>query len=128
MWEDAAIPLAVVIVDDEPGFRLIARELLEVGDFDVVGEACSGAEAISAARALRPDVVLLDVRLPDSDGFTIAALLTQVGDGPCVVLCSVRAAEDYDGEIARCGAAGFVTKSELSAEVLSKLVAEPSPQ
>jgi len=91
--------------------------------FHVLGEAGSGAEAIAAAHDLRPDVVLLDVQLPDANGFAIAQLLTQAGDGPSVVMCSIRAAEDYDQRGEHCGAAGFLTKSDLSAEAVRRLVA-----
>jgi DNA-binding NarL/FixJ family response regulator len=118
----------VLIVDDESCFRLIARQLLEIGGFNVLGEAGSGAQALSAARDLRPDVVLLDVQLPDTDGFAISRQLTQAGDGPRVVLCSVRAAEDYALGSDQCGAAGFLSKSDLSAEAVRRLVAvEPLP-
>ena len=123
MRHDCQMAATVLIVDDEADFRLIVRELLELGGFRVVGEAGSRAEAISAARDLRPDVVLLDVQLPDADGFAVSALLTQALDPPRVVLCSIRAAEDYDGCIDRCGAAGFFTKADLSADALRRLVA-----
>jgi len=65
----------LLIVDDHPGFRSLARRLLEAGGFEVVGEAADGHAAIAAARTLRPDVVLLDIQLPDIDGFEVTALL-----------------------------------------------------
>lgn len=112
----------VLLVDDDCCFREIARALLAVGGFDVVGEACSGAAALSAARDLRPDVVLRDIQLPDTDGFAITWSLTQAEDRPCVVLCSARAAQDYDCGGDRFGASGFLTKAHLSAEALHQLV------
>ncbi len=81
-----------------------------MGGFDVLGEAGSGAQAISAACDLGPDVVLLDVQLPGRWVVLIARLLTQTGDEPCVVLCSVRAAQDYGRSGDQCGATGFLTK------------------
>jgi len=118
---------SVLIVDDDPCFREIARELLSTGGFEVLGEAGSAAEALSAVDDLRPEVVLLDVQLPDGDGFGIARLLTNGGEGPRVVLCSVRAAQDYSLSPERCGAAGFVTKSALTAQALRRLVDGHSP-
>lgn len=112
----------VLIVDDDPCFRMIARQMLGNGGFEVLGEAASGAEAIAAVVALRPDVVLLDVQLPDGDGFGIARLLTNSDHRPRVVLCSVRAAQDYALSPARCGAAGFLTKADLSAAAVRQLV------
>ena len=65
----------VLIVDDHPSFRSSARRVLEEAGYDVVGEAPDGASALAAARALRPAIVLLDIRLPDVDGFEIALRL-----------------------------------------------------
>lgn len=119
---------SVLIVDDDPCFRMIAREMLSTGGFEVLGEAGSGAEALSAVDDLRPEVVLLDVQLSDGDGFSIARLLTNGEGGPRVVLCSVRAAQDYSLSPERCGAAGFLTKSALSAQAVRRLVdAESRP-
>jgi CheY-like chemotaxis protein len=107
--------LRVLIVDDDPGFRRIAREVLEAGEIDVVGEAGTGADAVAVARSLRPDGVLLDVQLPDTDGFTVARALS--GLGIPVVLCSVR---DYpDG-------AAVLPKERLSADELRRFLGEKS--
>src|SRR5256885_13801222 len=78
--------VTVLIVDDHPSFRASARMLLEDEGFDIVGEAEDGMSALAAADALRPEVVLLDVQLPDIDGFEVASRLTAGGGGPAVVL------------------------------------------
>jgi len=86
---------SILIVDDDQRFRGIARRLLESEGFDVVGEADDGEAALAAARELEPDVVLLDVHLPDIDGFEVAERLATKG-GPAVVLTSTR--DELDGE------------------------------
>ena len=83
-----AVGPRVLIVDDHPSFRASARVLLEAEGFDVVGEAADGAQAITEAGRLRPEVVLLDVQLPDIDGFDVAARLTGADDAPTVILVS----------------------------------------
>jgi DNA-binding NarL/FixJ family response regulator len=113
----------VLIVDDHPSFRATARALLESEGFDVVGEARDGREALELAAALQPEVVLLDVQLPDSTGFEIAAELARSnGRGPKVVLVSSRDATDYGDLIASSGACGFVPKGELSGAAVRALL------
>jgi DNA-binding NarL/FixJ family response regulator len=111
----------VLIVDDHQPFRAVARELLEEAGFVVSGEAADGAEAFAAVAAEQPDAVLLDVQLPDRDGFSVAAALTADG-GPVVVLISSREAEDYGRRVAACGARGFIAKGKLSAAAFAALV------
>jgi DNA-binding NarL/FixJ family response regulator len=94
----------VLIVDDHPSCRASARAVLQAEGFEVVGEAADGASALKAVRALRPELVLLDVQLPDADGFMIASELTRGGDGPLVVLTSSRDAADFGPLIERSGA------------------------
>jgi DNA-binding NarL/FixJ family response regulator len=112
----------ILIVDDHPSFRGMARALLESEGFDVVGEAEDGAAAIEAASALHPDVVLLDVQLPDIDGFEVAAALTKNGSSPAIIMTSSRDACDFGSLIANSGARGFIPKAELSAEAVSALL------
>ncbi len=113
----------ILIVDDHPSFRTCARQLLEAEGYEVVGEAENGVHALRAAAELHPDVVLLDVQLPDVDGFEVAARLTRNGNGsPAVVLTSSRDGADYGNLVAGCGACGFVAKGELSADALEKLL------
>ena len=112
-----------VIVDDHDGFRAMARQMLEDAGFDVVGEASDGAGALSQVAALQPDLVLLDVQLPDTDGFTVADELSRTSPGAVVVLTSVRNADDYgQARVATTAARRFIAKAELSAAALAELV------
>jgi DNA-binding NarL/FixJ family response regulator len=114
---------SVLIVDDHPSFRASARALLQAEGFEVVGEAADGAEALRAVEELHPDVVLLDVQLPDTDGFDVAARLTrQNASAPTVVLTSSRDGSDFGPLVKYSGARGFVPKAELSAEALAGLL------
>jgi DNA-binding NarL/FixJ family response regulator len=110
--------VTVLIVDDHPTFRSFARELLEAEGFEVVGESEDGASAITAAGTLRPDLVLLDVQLPDLTGFEVTRRLVSDGVPSVVVLVSSRDASDYGDEITYSGAAGFVPEAELSGPAL----------
>lgn len=112
----------VLIVDDHPSFRSSAHALLEAEGFEVVGEAEDGESAIEAAERLHPDVVLLDVQLPDIDGFEVAKRLTSNGDGPSVVLVSSRELSDYGPLVDSSGASGFLPKNELSGAAVTALV------
>ena len=105
-----------VIVDDYRPFLDSARGLLESGDFDVVGEAVDGKEALRLTKELGPDVVLLDVHMPDLDGFEVARQLARLESPPVVVLTSSR--DDYAPLVANSAAHAFVRKDALSAEAL----------
>ncbi len=111
----------ILIVDDHANFRTSARRLLESEGYDVVGEAEDGAAALRLADELRPDVVLLDVHLPDLHGFEVTERLCQLQDPPKVILTSSR--DDYSAASAATGARGFVTKDELSGSALDHLLA-----
>jgi two-component system nitrate/nitrite response regulator NarL len=105
----------VLIVDDHEAFRGFARRLLEAGGLTVIGEAADGVSAVAAVRELDPDLVLLDVMLPDIDGFAVAE---QIADRARVVLTSSRDFDDLRERLARTPARGFIPKAELSAEAL----------
>jgi len=108
----------VLIVDDHAGFRAGARRLLAAEGYDVVGEAADGEAGVRAARVLEPDVVLLDVNLPDVDGFRVAARLTGGPASPAVVLTSSRDGADFGELVPRAGARGFVSKFDLCGATL----------
>jgi CheY-like chemotaxis protein len=112
----------VLIVDDSSSFRGTARALLVSEGFDVVGEATDGASAIEAAESLHPDIVLLDVHLPDVDGFEVAATLKENGGAPAIVMTSSHDACDFGSCVADSGAVGFIPKAELSGLALSALI------
>jgi DNA-binding NarL/FixJ family response regulator len=115
--------VTVLIVDDHPSFRASARTLLEAEGFEIVGEAQDGAGAVRAAKELHPDLVLLDVQLPDLDGFEVADRLRKLEDPPEVVLTSSRDGADYGRCIDDCGAHGFVPKAELSGAAIAAFFA-----
>jgi DNA-binding NarL/FixJ family response regulator len=112
----------VLIVDDHAGFRRTARRMLEAEGYQVVGEAHDGHSAEVMAAELDPEVVILDVRLPDGDAFEFAPRLTQNGRGPSVVLVSSHDAADFGAEIAASPARGFIAKGELSGERLEAML------
>jgi two-component system response regulator EvgA len=114
--------MSILIVDDHPSCRAAFRAVLEHDGFEVVGEADDGASAVVAAEQLQPDVVLLDVQLPDTDGFAVAAELTRNGVGPQIVLTSSRDAADFGPLIAESGARGFIPKAEVSADRVISLL------
>jgi len=120
--DDDVVPRTVLVVDDHPSFRATARALLEAEGFSVVGEAADGAEALAKTEELHPDLVLLDIQLPDLDGFEITRRLQANGASPAIVLVSSRDAADYGYLISTCGARGFVPKGELTGAALRALL------
>ena len=120
---------AILVVDDNESFRALAKKMLEKAGF-TVAEASTGTEAKQIARRIKPRIVLLDIQLPDIDGFEVArALAGRAGrsHGPVIVLTSTRDASDYGGRIAKSPAAAFVPKDRLSGAVLRELLPqEPS--
>lgn len=119
---DVGMTVRVLIVDDHPTFRSFARDLLESEGFEVVGESEDGASALQDATSLRPDLVLLDIQLPDLNGFDVARSLRAGGVPTVIVLVSSRGASDYGDQIESSGAAGFVPKAELSGQAIRSLL------
>jgi DNA-binding NarL/FixJ family response regulator len=119
----------VVIVDDHAGFRATVRRLLEADGWGVVGEAADGRSAIALIELVDPDLVLLDIGLPDIDGFTVARHLAdarKMATRPAIVLISSREAAAFAGRLAAAPARGFVSKAELDGAVLRALLATPA--
>jgi len=123
LCHDQVMRKTVLIVDDHEGFRDSARALLEAEGFEVVGTAADGAAALAAVERLRPEVVLLDVQLPDLDGFAVAERLATLPHPPSVVLVSTRAAATYGPRLEAAAARGFLAKAELSGAALRALIA-----
>ena len=113
----------ILIVDDNAGFRAQARALLEAEGFEVVGESEDGSSGLQAARQLRPNLVLLDIGLPDVEGFDIAQALAVDGPPPLVVLTSSRDAAAYGPRLANSRVLGFIPKDELSGSAIRARVA-----
>jgi DNA-binding NarL/FixJ family response regulator len=116
------VPQTVLIVDDNPRFRVRARRWLEAEGYTVVGEAADGAEALTASMISRPEVVLLDVQLPDMSGLQVAERLARDPEAPAVVLTSTHDLDEFGDAVERCGARGFVPKAELTGETLAEVL------
>ena len=117
----------VVIVDDDPSFLATVRRLLEDEGFVVVGEALNGEDGVAAVRQHEPDIVLVDVTLPDIDGFEVVERLADGGPGAPVVLTSIRSAADFGDLIERSSANAFITKAEISGEALEAIIDDRLP-
>ena len=117
-----AMATDLLLVDDDDGFRAVARTLLRSAGFDVAAESGTGLGALSVFAAVRPSVVLLDVQLPDIDGFEVARRLREEPSRPKVVLISTREAHDYGRRVADSGAEGFISKARLSGAALRAIL------
>jgi|SRR5689334_25309411 DNA-binding NarL/FixJ family response regulator len=109
-----------IVVDDHAAFRASARRLLELTGYDVVAEAGDGASGLALVRELEPDLVLLDVALPDMSGFDVADALA--GGATAILLVSSRDPGDLGRRIRRSAAVGFIPKDQLSEESIRALV------
>jgi DNA-binding NarL/FixJ family response regulator len=115
--------LTILIVDDHPSFRAVARMVLETDGFAVVGTEEDGESGVAGTLRLEPDIVLLDVELPDIDGFEVAARLREAGSAAAIVLASSRERADFGSLVEESGARGFLTKADLTGDAIRKLVA-----
>lgn len=117
----------ILVVDDHAGFRATARRMLERDGWTVVGEAANGSTALTEAATLHPDVVLLDIGLPDMDGFGVAdKFASQPAGGPAIVLISSRDRSAYGSRLAASPVLGFIAKDDLDGPVLRDLLAQAS--
>jgi CheY-like chemotaxis protein len=116
------VTIRVLLVDDHPPFRRLARVLLERGGFNVVGEVATGQGALRAVEIVRPQLVLLDVMLPDLDGVAVAQILAASPERPMVILVSARPLTDFDDRLISTATAGFIAKDDLTAEWITALI------
>jgi CheY-like chemotaxis protein len=115
------MPVSVLIVDDDAQFRTLAVRLLRSRGYEVVGETADAASAVDAAVALRPSAILLDVNLPDRDGFWVAETLNEAGIRSRILLTSALT-NVSSRALKRCGAVAFVPKTELATTDLFRLL------
>lgn len=120
--DDQPVAVRVLIVDDHPPFRALAKEMLELATFRVVGEAGDAGVALDLAAELKPDLVLLDIGLPDLDGFEVARRLAALSPAPKVVLISSRDRSAYRTRLSTSSVQGFVPKGDLSAATVVQLM------
>jgi DNA-binding NarL/FixJ family response regulator len=121
-WDPDAVRLRCVIVDDDGAFLNVARALLEQQGITVAGVAHGGADAVERARVLRPDVVLIDIRLGEESGFEVARQLASSGDARALIMISTHGEADYAELIAGSPVAGFLPKSDLSAAAIRDIL------
>ncbi|MCW2522927.1 MAG: putative transcriptional regulator [Frankiales bacterium] len=116
------MPLRCLLVDDNGPFLEAARALLQREGLTVLGVASSIAEALSQAESLQPDLILVDIGLGEESGFDLVQLLDRDGSGAEMIMMSARAESDYTELIADSPVAGFVAKSELSAQEIERIL------
>jgi DNA-binding NarL/FixJ family response regulator len=116
---------SLLIVDDHASFRDLAQSLLSQQGFHVAGAAEDGESALEQVDRLHPDIVLVDVQLPDIDGFEVAYRLSLRVPPPRVVLISTREAADYGDRLVLAPVLGFIAKRDLSGAALVALVGAP---
>lgn len=114
--------MRVLIVDDHAGFRRFARAFLKAAQFDVVGESETGEQAIANCAEMHPDIVLLDIGLPDLDGFEVARRLSGTDPRPQVILTSSRGASEYGERLLAAPALGFLAKHDISRASIRELL------
>lgn len=121
-WQYEWMPRSVLVVDDDAGFRDLATRILTGWGHVVIGEAGSVAEALAQATKLRPDTVLVDIGLPDGDGFSLTEQLVAMPWAVHVVLISSDADRTTAQAAHRAGADSFLPKDELSSVALRQLI------
>jgi DNA-binding NarL/FixJ family response regulator len=113
---------SVLIVDDHAGFVAEARQLLEADGFEVVGEAEDGQAAIKLLADRQPALVLVDIALPDMDGFTLAGMIVAATPRSRIILISSRDRSTYGSRVADAPVIGFLRKDDLSGSAIRRLI------
>jgi DNA-binding NarL/FixJ family response regulator len=126
--EDRVVSRSVLLVDDHAGFRAEARAMLEAHGYAVVAEAATASAALSEAARLHPDIVLLDIGLPDGSGLELVGQIRKATPRMSVLLISSRQASDYGDRLAASGADGFLDKATLSPQALRNVLARAGAQ
>jgi two-component system, NarL family, invasion response regulator UvrY len=112
----------VLVVDDQPPFRAAAKAVLSrIAEFDLVGEAASGEEAVAMSDSLHPDLVLMDINMGEMNGIEATRLVTASHPDTMVILVSTYAVEDLPADARSSGAAAYLNKDELSPRLLRRL-------
>lgn len=123
-WHDHPLmQRTILIVDDHAAFRMAARAILHVQGFEVIGEAADGQQALLLVAELRPEVVLLDIALPDLDGFEVARRLSSAASSPDIVLISSRDRDAFERRLLDAPVRGFLSKHELAGGALGRILA-----
>ncbi len=112
---------SILIVDDNAGFRASARRVLEQDGYRVLAEAADGGTGVEATADLRPEIAIVDIQLPDIDGFEVARRISQADSPPAIVLVSSRDGADFGSLVEESPARGFIAKAELSSKALAAL-------
>jgi two-component system, NarL family, invasion response regulator UvrY len=121
-------PHSVVVVDDQAPFRMAAKAVLRrLTCFELAGEASSGPEAIELVDALRPELVLMDINMPDMSGIEATRRIVSAHPDVVVFLCSTYDVSDLPAGAASSGASAYVNKERFGAETLRRLWADRSP-
>src|ERR1700689_4164698 len=115
-------PLPVLVVDDQAPFRLAAKAVLRrLAEFELVGEASNGSEAVELAGDLRPALVLMDINMPEMNGIEATRRIVAAHPDTVVILCSTYDVSDLPPDAATSGARGYVNKEQLGADTLRRL-------
>lgn len=124
----SAREVRVLVVDDHRAFRAAAAAVLRrVPGFVVAGQAASGEEALECVETVRPDLVLMDIRLPQMNGVEATRTLTRLAPRTVVVLVSTYPSEDVPWDVGGCGAAGYLRKEDLSPQLLQSFWEQHAP-
>jgi len=113
--------IRVFLIDDHPIVRDGVRAFLTSHSIEVVGEAADAPEALRKVKKLAPDIIILDVNLPSKDGWEVACSLRRLVPKSRIIAFSIHSSEEYVVKMAKCGACGYVMKSQPTPELLDSI-------